>query len=602
MKKILLKLAVLASIVLAVAAGCSNPANTAPDGQKEILQGTVAITGTAKVGETLTADITGITNGTGTASYQWRRAGAAISGATGSTYTAVTADAGNAITVTVTFSGNSGSLTSTSTGAVQPEDTPPTLEHFDTIDLAGEDEIVIEVYKNSSNAITGVIVTLPDGSTVEGTAISGTQSTGYTITTETGDVTITTAGNTVTVTMQDSSSTTYNIDDEQPTLEPYDTIDLAGPTDEIVIEVYKNSSDAIVGVVVTLPGADGTIEGTAISGSQSAGYSITTTAGLVTIAILNKAVTVATPDSTVYNYTLPPDTRTIPQYTVYSKDTVTDISFADYDDMPGVGSGSTAGGIAKNTMRGRYAMMLSKMQAQSINLKNGYTAVSGEYPGVPGLSGLQDTINNTIKNTTHVKNYPNANLNSNIDSVLGNGNIFGNDLAAYRAGQYYKQTYYYKPSALTSFESALAGVTGINKNNPSDRVDDILADLYDRMLANINTAMTTGGSITNTEDISVIHNLNENLIKQMEDLEQFRAVITDICVQLEWPDDLVGGGGYNFQDWLNSVGGNEFLNTSTQVMQSQPKAAHLANANTFDAELLKSQPYIKDEKTGIAIA
>jgi hypothetical protein len=45
------------------------------DQTKEPLQGTVAITGTAKVGETLTADISGITNGTGDAAYQWKANG-----------------------------------------------------------------------------------------------------------------------------------------------------------------------------------------------------------------------------------------------------------------------------------------------------------------------------------------------------------------------------------------------------------------------------------------------------------------------------------------------------------------------------------------------
>jgi hypothetical protein len=122
------------------------------------------------------------------------------------------------------------------------------------------------------------------------------------------------------------------------------------------------------------------------------------------------------------------------------------------------------------------------------------------------------------------------------------------------------------------------------------------------MLENINAAMIAGGSITNTEDISVINNLNKNLINQIEDLEQFRAHITDICVDLEYPDDLVTGGGYTFQDMINLGKHNIYLEApAAMAMQSPPKAAHLADAN-FDAELLKGQPYIKDEKTGIAIA
>ena len=95
------------------------------------------ISGTARVGETLTADTTGISDGDGlgnaTFAYQWLADAAEINGATASTYTLVAADAGKAIKVRVSFTddaGNDEELTSAATGAVAaappPTNTPAT--------------------------------------------------------------------------------------------------------------------------------------------------------------------------------------------------------------------------------------------------------------------------------------------------------------------------------------------------------------------------------------------------------------------------------------------------------------------------------------------
>ena len=87
--------------------------------------GRPTITGTAQVGETLTADITGIADDDGldnaTFAYQWFADDAEINGATVSSYTLADADAGKAIKVKVTFTDdgdNEESLTSAATGAV----------------------------------------------------------------------------------------------------------------------------------------------------------------------------------------------------------------------------------------------------------------------------------------------------------------------------------------------------------------------------------------------------------------------------------------------------------------------------------------------------
>ena len=81
--------------------------------------GTATIGGTAQVGETLTADVSGIADADGpdnaVFSYQWLADGSDIEGATGSTYTLADIDDGKAITVRVSFTddaGNEEALTS----------------------------------------------------------------------------------------------------------------------------------------------------------------------------------------------------------------------------------------------------------------------------------------------------------------------------------------------------------------------------------------------------------------------------------------------------------------------------------------------------------
>ena len=87
--------------------------------------GLPTISGTAQVGETLTADTTGISDGDGlynaTFAYQWLADDAEINGATASSYTLVADEEGKAIKVSVSFTDDAGSdeeLTSAATGAV----------------------------------------------------------------------------------------------------------------------------------------------------------------------------------------------------------------------------------------------------------------------------------------------------------------------------------------------------------------------------------------------------------------------------------------------------------------------------------------------------
>ena len=87
--------------------------------------GAPTISGTAQVGETLTADTSGIADADGlenvTYSYQWLAGDSEVAGATGSTYTLVEADEGKTVTVRVSFTddaSNDETLTSAATEAV----------------------------------------------------------------------------------------------------------------------------------------------------------------------------------------------------------------------------------------------------------------------------------------------------------------------------------------------------------------------------------------------------------------------------------------------------------------------------------------------------
>ena len=97
--------------------------------------GTPSISGTAQVGETLTADTSGISDADGLTNvqyeYQWLADGTAIQGATGSTYTLVEADEGKPIKVRVSFTddgGNDETLTSAATEAVAGNEEPVARE------------------------------------------------------------------------------------------------------------------------------------------------------------------------------------------------------------------------------------------------------------------------------------------------------------------------------------------------------------------------------------------------------------------------------------------------------------------------------------------
>ena len=136
--------------------------------------GAPTISGTAQVGETLSASISGISDADGLTnavfSYQWIADDTNISGATGSTYTLVAADEGKAVKVKVSFTDDAGhaeTLTSTATtaaAAATPEPTPPAEPPAPPVPLQVEAVASATVLKVGEDLhLSAVVTNAPDG-------------------------------------------------------------------------------------------------------------------------------------------------------------------------------------------------------------------------------------------------------------------------------------------------------------------------------------------------------------------------------------------------------------------------------------------------------
>ena len=140
---------------------------TPPEPDNNPATGAPIISGTAQVGETLTADRSEIADEDGTEnatfSYQWLADDADILGATASTYTLADAQEDKAIKVEVTFTddaGNDESLTSAATDGVlaaaepsEPPDQPTGLEA-----TATHDRVVLTWDDPGDDSITGYVI------------------------------------------------------------------------------------------------------------------------------------------------------------------------------------------------------------------------------------------------------------------------------------------------------------------------------------------------------------------------------------------------------------------------------------------------------------
>ncbi len=142
---------------------CSEDADTSDNTPAT---GVPTISGTAQVGETLTADKSGIADADGltnaTYSYQWLVDDAEIAGANGSTRTLADADVGKTIKVQVSFTddaGNNETLTSAATGAVSAaEPTEPPARPTGLSATASNDSVTLTWDDPGDDTVTGYVI------------------------------------------------------------------------------------------------------------------------------------------------------------------------------------------------------------------------------------------------------------------------------------------------------------------------------------------------------------------------------------------------------------------------------------------------------------
>ena len=166
-----------------VAARPNSPATGAP-----------TIAGTAQVGQTVTADTSGIADADGLSSvqyeYQWLADDSEISGATNATYTLTDSEESKAITVQVSFTDdadNEETLTSAATAAVagaQPTEPPAKPRNLSA--TASHDSVTLTWDDPGDDSITGYVILRripgvdPEGHFDEVVADTGTAATTYT--------------------------------------------------------------------------------------------------------------------------------------------------------------------------------------------------------------------------------------------------------------------------------------------------------------------------------------------------------------------------------------------------------------------------------------
>ncbi|MFL2493822.1 MAG: beta strand repeat-containing protein, partial [Candidatus Thalassarchaeum sp.] len=234
---------------------------------------TVAISGTATEDQTLTATVTDEDGATGTITYEWRRDGTAISGATASTHLLTQTDVGTAISVYVSFTddySNGETATSSATSAVANVNDNPTgtvtitgtatedqtLTASDT--LADEDGLGSITY-TWSNGATGSSIVL--GQTDVGNAITVTAA--YTDGQSTAESVASSA-----------TSAVANVNDS-----PTGAVTITGtPTEDQTLTASNNLADEDGMGTVSYAWSNGATGSSIVLGQSDVGSAITVTA------------------------------------------------------------------------------------------------------------------------------------------------------------------------------------------------------------------------------------------------------------------------------------------------------------------------------------
>jgi hypothetical protein len=291
------------------------------------------------------------------------------------------------------------------------------------------------------------------------------------------------------------------------------------------------------------------------------------------------------------------DPEVIPSYTRHSYNTVKDISF----DMGGnllleslpQYTNNNDGNNLQSAIVMKWYDLLCEMQVQGDNLKNGYSAVAEAYPDLTGIDGIianENGIHGKIDNTNDIGTYlsgADANINAMLNGILGSGDRtqFNKNLAAYKLGHYANQKVLDgKAAAQAEYTDALAA-TGLAD----------LPALESAILNAINGAMGVN-DIKKASHRGVVSGLNSDLIKQIQDLSQAKALANDLS-GLNYINAL--GGTFSQVQVLGNGNPNPY-NESRDAQTVQPVAL-LKKSSVFSADVLKN-PYIREENDEIAMA
>ena len=228
-----------------------------------MLTGTVTITGVPTYGQKLAATVSDDTNNTGNLSYQWKRGGAEISGATSDNYTLTAEDIGKTITCEVTSDTVIGHITGTA-GTVAKKII--TISGITAIDRVYDGTTVVTLQNGAlQGTINGdeVTFTLPNGTAVSknagtqnvtlggGITLGGANAGNYILTQPTGTITtVTIAPRDVTnVTIAEIDDQSYTGSEIKPSLTVTDTVTITADDYDVFYTDNTNVGQATVTVI-----------------------------------------------------------------------------------------------------------------------------------------------------------------------------------------------------------------------------------------------------------------------------------------------------------------------------------------------------------------
>jgi hypothetical protein len=244
------------------------------------------ISGTSSYGQQLSAAAGVVSNAISpTTSYQWLRAGVAISGATNSSYLVTSGDVGRVISVTVTVSSGGNSASATSPGTVTVTKATPTFTWPPLAKTYGDASFAVAAPTSSTagtftyTSSAPSVVSLNGGTaTVVGAGISTLTAT-FTPTDTTNYVSGVTAITAITVEKASlsitASSHTVSFGDGRPTITPSFSGFVNGDSESVISNLLCStaySSSTSVGAIATN-----------CSGATALNYSFVYTAGVITV-------------------------------------------------------------------------------------------------------------------------------------------------------------------------------------------------------------------------------------------------------------------------------------------------------------------------------